>query len=150
MIKPAQGNVLTNYGESLENLKLKPNFGHMIIGTGIAAAILFTHFRLLHIFDLSALVAISFFNLLFVCLLFPLEGPILRKIGLLFAGNIVGVAWYLIQYAFQEASFFFVTTDAFKFITIFAKPLIDFVWIVTLWSISLSVLASTKRKNEEL
>ena len=114
-----------------------------------AVAILLAHFQIGHILDMSALIAISFFNLLFVFLLFPLEGPLLRKIMLLFAGNSVGVLWYLIQLSFEEA-FFFLNTGAFKIIILVAKPIIDFVWIVSVWSVSLSVLASYKRKTERL
>ena len=150
MLKFVMGLLLTSSEERFEHLKLKPNFVHMAIGAGLAAAILLTHFRLVRIFDVSALVAISFFNVLFVCLLFPLEGTLLSKIALLFAGNSVGVLWCLIQLAFQEASFFFLSTDAFKVIALIGKPLIDFVWIVSIWSLSLSVLASAKRKTERL
>jgi len=99
--------------------------------------------------DLPALVAIIFFNLLFVFLLFPLEGPLLRKIVLLIAGNNVGALWYIIQLSFEDA-FFFLNTDLFKIIFLVAKPLIDFVWIVTVWSLSLSVLASYRGKMERL
>jgi hypothetical protein len=121
----------------------------MAVGLVFAVAILFTQFQIGHILDMSALIAISFFNLLFVFLLFPLEGPLLRKIMLLFAGNSVGVLWYLIQLSFEEA-FFFLNTGAFKIIILVAKPIIDFVWIVSVWSVSLSVLASYKRKTERL
>ncbi len=128
---------------------MRPNFFHMAVGLVFAVAILFTQFQIGHILDMSALIAISFFNLLFVFLLFPLEGPLLRKIMLLFAGNSVGVLWYLIQLSFEEA-FFFLNTGAFKIIILVAKPIIDFVWIVSVWSVSLSVLASYKRKTERL
>ena len=136
-------------GERFGHLKMRPNFFHMGVGLVFAVAILFTHFQIGQILDISALIAISFFNLLFVFLLFPLEGPLLRKIMLLFAGNSVGVLWYLIQLSFEEA-FFFLNTGAFKIIILFAKPIIDFVWIVSVWSVSLSVLASYKRKTERL
>jgi hypothetical protein len=122
----------------------------MAVGSGFAAAIILSHFQLVQILDISALVAISFFNLLFVFLLFPLEGTLLRKIVLLFAGNSVGLLWYLIQLSLKEVSMFFLSTDAFKIIILLAKPLIDFVWIVSIWSLSLSVLASAKRKTERL
>ncbi len=128
---------------------MRPNFFHMAVGLVFAVAILFTQFQIGHIVNMSALIAISFFNLLFVFLLFPLEGPLLRKIMLLFAGNSVGVLWYLIQLSFEEA-FFFLNTGAFKIIILVAKPIIDFVWIVSVWSVSLSVLASYKRKTERL
>ena len=142
--------LLTGNGERFGHLKVRPNFVHMAIGSGFAAVIILSHFQLVQILDISALVAISFFNLLFVFLLFPLEGTLLRKIVLLFAGNIVGLLWYLIQLSLKEASMFFLSTDAFKIITIVTKPLIDFVWIVSIWSLSLSVLASAKRKTEGL
>jgi len=56
---------------------------------------------------------------------------------------------YLIQLSFEEA-FFFLNTGAFKIIILVVKPIIDFVWIVSVWSVSLSVLASYKRKTERL
>lgn len=121
----------------------------MAVGSCFAVAILLTHFQIVRILDLSAMVAISFFNLLFVFLLFPLEGTLLRKTVLLFAGNSVGALWYLIQLPFEDA-FFFLDTDTFKIILLVAKPLIDFVWVVSIWSLSLSVLASYKRKTERM
>jgi len=136
--------------ERFGHIKIRPNFVHMAVGSGFAAAIILSHFQLVQILDMSALVAIIFFNLLFVFLLFPLEGTLLRKLALLFAGNIVGTLWYLIQLSLKEASMFFLGTDAVTIITIVAKPIIDFVWIVSIWSLSLSVLASAKRKTEGL
>ena len=141
---------MTGNVERFGHIKVRPNFVHMAVGSGFAAAIILSHFQLVHILDMSALVAISFFNLLFVFLLFPLEGTLLRKIVLLFAGNSVGLLWYLIQLSFEEVSIVFLSTDAFKIIILVAKPLIDFVWIVSIWSLSLSVLASAKRKTEGL
>ena len=121
----------------------------MAVGLFFAAAILLAHFRLFRLLDSSALAAVSFFNMLFVFLLFPLEGTLLRKLVLLFAGNIVGALWYGIQSSFADA-FLFRNTDTFTIIVLVAKPLIDFVWVVSVWSISLSVLASYKIKAERL
>jgi hypothetical protein len=135
--------------ERLGHLKMRPNFFHMAIGSVLVTAIIVLHVQLIRKLDLPALVAIIFFNLLFVFLLFPLEGPLLRKVVLLIAGNNVGALWYIIQLLFQDA-FFFLSTDTFKIIFLVAKPLIDFVWIVAVWSLSLSVLASYKRKTERL
>jgi len=61
----------------------------MAVGSFFAAAIL-AHFQLFRLLDVSALAAISFFNMLFVFLLFPLDGTLFRKLVLLFAGNSVG------------------------------------------------------------
>ena len=140
---------MTGDGERLGHLKMRPNFVHMAVGSVLVTAIIVLHVQLMRKLDLPALVAIIFFNLLFVFLLFPLEGPLLRKIVLLIAGNNVGALWYIIQLSFKDA-FFFLNTDLFKIIVLVAKPLIDFVWIVTVWSLSLSVLASYRGKMERL
>ena len=121
----------------------------MAIGSVFVTAIILLHVQLIRKLDLPALVAIGFFNFLFLFLLFPLEGPLLRKVVLLIAGNHVGALWYIIQLSFEEA-FFFLNTDLFKIIVLIAKPLIDFVWIVTIWSLSLSVLTPYKRKTKRL
>ena len=126
------------------HLKMRPNFLHMAVGSVLVAAIILLHVQVIRKLDLPALAAIIFFNLLFVLLLFPLEGPLLRKIVLLIAGNSVGALWYIIQLSFDEA-FFFLNTETFKIIVLVAKPLIDFVWIVAVWSLSLSVLASYRK-----
>ena len=139
--------LLTSNGEKIDHIKVRPNFVHMAVGSVFAAAIILSHFQLVQILDISALVAISFFNLLFVFLLFPLEGTLLRKIVLLFAGNSVGLLWYLMQVSLEEVSIFFLSTDAFKIITIVVKPIIDFVWIVSIWSLSLSVSSFCQKKN---
>jgi len=137
--------LLTSKGERLEPPRVKPNFLHMVVGSGLAAIITLAHFRLVPLLSLSALIAIILFNLLFVFLLFPLEGSLLRKVGLLFAGNFVGALWYLMRSAFQEASVFFLSIDALKVIAVVVSPIIDFIWIVSLWSLSLSALASAKK-----
>lgn len=136
---------MTSNGERFDHIKVRPNFVHMAVGSVFAAVIILSHFQRVQILDISALVAISFFNLLFVFLLFPLEGTLLRKLALLFAGNIVGLLWYLIQLSLKEASMFFLSIDAFKIIAVVVSPIIDFIWIVSLWSLSLSVLASAKK-----
>ena len=140
--------LLTADGERVGNLKTKPKIVHMAVGSVLVTAIIVLHVQLIRRLDLPALVAICFFNLLFVFLLFPLEGPLLRKIVLLIAGNAVGAFWYIIQLSFGD-SFLFLNTETFTIIFLVVKPLIDFVWIVAVWSLSLSVLTSY-RKMERL
>jgi hypothetical protein len=147
-LKCARGTLVASNEERLGHLKMRPNFFHMAVGLVLVAAIIFLQVQLIK-FDPPALIAIGFFNLLFVFLLFPLEGPLLRKVVLLIAGNHVGALWYIIQSSFAEA-FFSLNADTFKTIMLVAKPLIDFVWIVAVWSLSLSVLASYKTKMERL
>jgi hypothetical protein len=70
------GVLVANTVERVGHLKMRPKFFHMAVGSFFAAAILLAHFRLFRLLDVSALVAVSFFNLLFVFLLFPLEGTL--------------------------------------------------------------------------
>jgi len=121
----------------------------MSVGIGAAAIMLFIYFALCRILSESALISIALFNFLFVFLLFPLEGPLFRKVCLLAAGNIVGLAWHFIMLAFGVASVLYLGPDAFKIITVVIGPIIDLLWIVSVWSLGLSVLASAQRRDEE-
>jgi hypothetical protein len=131
------------------HLTRRPNLVHMAFGLVLVTGIVSLHPLLISGLDISALVSIIFFNFLFVFLLFPLEGPLLRKVVLLIVGNIVGILWYIIQLSFTDA-FSFLNTETFKIMFLVAKPLIDFVWIVAVWSLSLSMLTSYKIKMEGL
>ena len=131
------------------HLGMRPNFFHMVVGSVLVAAIVFLHFQLIPNFSLPVLASIGFFNLLFLFLLFPLEGPLTRKTVLLVGGNTVGVLWYFVQLSLGDV-FLVLNTDTFKIITLIVTPLIDFVWIVAVWSLSLSVLASYRIKQEKL
>ena len=136
-------------GDRVGHLQRRPNYAHMAVGLALVTTIVSMHLLLIRGLDLSALVAIIVFNFLFVFLLFPLEGTLHRKTVLLLVGNTVGVLWYIIQLSFTDA-FYFLNTETFRVVFLVAKPLIDFVWIVAVWSISLSMLTSYKIKRDVL
>jgi hypothetical protein len=140
--------LLAGNSQSFGHPKVTPNYTHMSVGVGTTAIILLIYLSLHHILDERALVSITIFNFLFVFLLFPLEGPLFRKVYLLVAGNIVGLLWYFIKSSFGEVSVFYFGTDALRIITVVIGPIIDLVWVVSVWSLSLSMLASTKKRNE--
>lgn len=130
-------------------LKLRPNFIHMAVGAGLVITVIVFQFHIMLNFDLPAMFAIIFFNLLFLFLIFPLQGTLRRKVILLIAGNQVGFLWYAIQLLFEDAVLF-LNADTFRIIFLVTKPLLDFVWIVAVWSISLSMMAQHKTKMERL
>jgi hypothetical protein len=140
--------LLVRKRQSLGHPKVTPNYTHMSVGVGTTAIILLIYLSLHHILDEYALISISIFNFLFIFLLFPLEGALFQKIYLLVAGNIVGLVWYFIKSSFGAASVFYLGTNALKIITVVIGPIIDLVWVVSVWSLSLSVLASAKKRNE--
>jgi hypothetical protein len=120
----------------------------MLAGLVLLLPIMFLHVRLIGVFDLAALFTVIFFNFLFVFLLFPLKGPLPHKAALLIAGNGVGGLWYLIRLS-CEATICFSNIESLRILFTVAKPLIDFVWIVVVWSVSLSVLSRHKGKMEK-
>jgi hypothetical protein len=128
--------------------KVGPNYMHMSVGIGTTAIMLLIYFSLHNMLNEPTLISIIIFNCLFVFLLFPLEGPLFRKVYLLVAGNIVGLVWHFIKSSFGEASVFYLGADTLKIITVVIGPIIDLAWIVSVWSLSLSMLASAKKRNE--
>ncbi len=134
--------------QSFRHPKVRPNYMHMYVGIGTATIMLLIYFSLHHVLNEPALISITIFNFLFVFLLFPLEGQLFRKVYLLVAGNIVGLVWHFIKSSFGAASVFYLGADTFRIIIVVIGPIIDLIWIVSVWSLSLSVLASAKRRNE--
>lgn len=140
---PSLANGLQRFGYS----KVRPNYMHMSVGLGTMIIILFIY-SLQQILNETALFSIIIFNFLFVFLLFPLPGPLFQKVYLLVAGNIVGLLWHFLKSSFGAASVFYLGTDTFEIINVIIGPIIDLVWIVSVWSLSLSILSSAKKKEE--
>jgi len=126
----------------------RPNYLHMSVGVGVAVVMFLVYSLLRCTPNEPAVVSIAIFNFLFIFLLFPLEGTLLRKVFLLVLGNLVGLAWYLIQSSFVAASAPYLEAGAFKVVYVIVCPIIDLVWIVSVWSLGLSVLVSARRGNE--
>ena len=120
----------------------------MSVGVGVTIAIFLVYSLLRFTPNEPAVVSIAIFNFLFIFLLFPLEGPLLRKVFLLVSGNLVGLTWYLIQSSFVAASAPYLEAGAFKVVYVIVCPIIDLFWIVSVWSLGLSVLASARRRKK--
>ena len=107
---------------------------------------LITSFCLINI---ESAVALLFFNLLFFSLTFQLNGLLNRKLCMLALGNIIGLFWNFFLY-------FFVTAGIIVFGEIFTVfyavfyPILNFMWIVSFWSLSLSVLPKPKSMHAEV
>ena len=86
------------------------------------------------------------FNFLFVSLIFPLNGTLTRKLSMLLAGNIIGLLWnYLFSMFVAAVANYF--GELFNTVYIILNPFVNLVWIVSFWSISLTVLANSKTEN---
>jgi len=95
----------------------------------------------------SGFLSITIFSLLFVLLTFPLRGPLWCKITLLGLGNVVGLAWNLIRLFLLVVVAYYLGAGAFKVVDFVAGPAIDFLWIVPVWSLGLSLLVYAERRK---
>jgi hypothetical protein len=107
---------------------------------------LITSFRFINI---ESTVTLLIFNLLFLSLTFQLNGTLNRKIGMLALGNIIGLFWNFALYFFAIAGVTFFGEIFNVFYAVF-YPLLNFMWIVSFWSLSLSVLPNSKGMRAEV
>jgi len=95
----------------------------------------------------SGLISITIFGLLFLFLMFPLEGPIWLKIAWLELGFIIGLTWSFIRLSIAVLVAYYFGAGAFAVAEFFTGPFTDFFWMVSVWSIGLSTLISAKHKR---
>jgi hypothetical protein len=107
---------------------------------------LITSFRFINI---ESTVTLLIFNLLFLSLTFQLNGSRNRKVGMLALGNIIGLFWNFFLYFFAIAGVTFFGEVFNVFYAVF-YPLLNFMWIVSFWSLSLSVLPNPKSMRAEV
>jgi hypothetical protein len=100
------------------------------------ALCLITSFRFINIESTATLMI---FNLLFVSLTFQLNGTINRKLGMMALGNVIGLLWSFVLYFLGIAGAIFFG-EIFRVFYAVIYPVLNFMWIVSFWSLSLSVL----------
>jgi len=94
----------------------------------------------------SGLFSIIIFWLLFIFLAFPLKGPLWLKIAWLEFGSIVGLAWSFIRLSTAALVAYHFGTGAFALMEFVTSPVVDFLWVIPVWSLGLSSVVSAKRK----
>jgi len=124
------------------SIKETPRYLHVVIGVVIVLVLIFV---LQYFLNGSALISLVIFNLLFLLLTFPLNGSLWRKIVWLALGNGVGVLWSLIRLSFS-----LVLGADFYGIDFFLSHVIDFLWIVPIWSLALSSLGVIKHRKKSV
>jgi len=120
--------------------KETPQYLHVAIGVVIAIVLIFV---LQHILTGSSLISLIIFNLIFLLFTFPLRGPLWYKIVWLVLGNGVGVLFGLIRLSFSS-----VLGVDFWGIDFFLSHVIDFLWVVPIWSLALSSLGMVKHRKK--
>lgn len=125
--------------------KLELRSSHIVWGFSVAAAfscaILLSHY----VDDESVFMLIAF-NFLFVSLTFPLNGSLATKVLLLSTGNIIGVLWFFLFSTFVHGVAYYLGA-AFNVLYLILGPFVNLVWIVTFYSLSLTILANAKSRR---
>ena len=116
---------------------------HSILG--FLAGIIVTYILILsfYLVNSEAAFMLIVFDFLFVSLVFPLDGSFVKKIGLLLIGNVIGLLWNSVfsSFTYVAACYF---GGFLNVLYMILNPLLNLIWVVSFWSISLSVLASSK------
>jgi hypothetical protein len=111
---------------------------------GLATAIILS--SVLLSFDyigIEATFMLVVFNFLLAPLTFALEGPVRMKILLLLLGNLVGLLWNGLFSSFVSA----LVSGRAELLTVFyliVSPFMNLLWIVTFYSVSLTILARSQ------
>jgi hypothetical protein len=99
--------------------------------------------------NIEATVTLLIFNLLFLSLTIHLNGTRNKKLGILTIGNIIGLFWSFVlnQFAIVCNTFF---GEPFSIFYAVAYPFLNFMWIVSFWSLSLAFLPKPKGAQTEV
>ncbi len=92
--------------------------------------------------NIQSTAALVIFNVLFITLMFQLRGSLNRKLGLLTLGNLLGLCWNSTFNSFDVAGTVFFGTN-FTFLYMIFFPFLSSVWIISFWSLSLTILNLT-------
>ena len=110
------------------------------------ALCLIASFRFINI---EATATLLIFNLFFFSLTVHLNGTLNRKLGVLALGNIMGLCWNFVLYYFAIAGVTFFGEPFHVFYAV-SYPFLNFMWIVSFWSLSLTVLPKPKSTPAEV
>ena len=99
--------------------------------------------------DIAATATLLIFNLFFLSLIIHLNGTLNKKLGILSLGNIIGLLWNFVLHCFAIAGATFFG-ESFNFLYTVAYPFLNFMWIVSFWSLSLAVLPKPRSIHTEV
>ncbi len=86
------------------------------------------------------------FNLLFLLILMPLKGSLMRKMVILLLGNILSFIWSALFYlSAQQLSG--QLGGMFNALFVILSPLLNVLWVVAFWSTSLTFLVETEKRE---
>ena len=126
-------------------MKFNANRLVLVLFSEVIALCLIVSFRFVNI---ETVIILLIFNFLFTSLIFQLNGTLNRKLGMLALGNIIGLFWNFIFHSFAVVGVAYFGEIFGSFYTIF-YPLLNLMWIVSFWSLSLAALPNLKNMHAE-
>lgn len=99
--------------------------------------------------NIAATATLLIFNLFFLSLTIHLNVTLDRKIGILALGNIIGLLWNIALHHFAIAGFTFFG-ETFNVFYAISYPFLNFMWVVSFWSLSLAVFPKPKSTQAEV
>lgn len=140
---------MTSKHASLRSPSVYPNLFHVIIGSYVLLMLFLLSWVFPYVFFGFTLVSllVLFFDALFVFMVFPLNGPLFYKTVLVVGGHMVGLAWggFL---SFVAANLAYYCGSGFDCLYVVVCPFLELLWVVSMWAVGLSVLASVKKRGE--
>ena len=112
----------------------------------VIALCLIASFTLISIVSTTMLLI---FNILFISLTFGLTGKLNRKLCLLSLGNVIGLFWGFTLYSLATFGNAYLG-GTFNVLFRILHPFLNFMWMVSFWSISLSALPNPKNNGVEV
>jgi hypothetical protein len=99
--------------------------------------------------NISATATLLIFNVLFLSLTIHLNGTLNQKLGIIASGNTVGLFWNFVlqRFAISGAAFFGESFNVFYGVS---YPFLNFMWVVSFWSVSLAFLPKPKSLQAEV
>ena len=122
-----------------KGIKLMKSIIRLIVTGLFLEAIVLCLILSFSLINLATTITLLIFTLFFISITIHLNGTINKKLGLLTIGNITGLLWNLVLQYFDIAGATFFGESFNLFFTI-VYPFLNFMWIVSFWSLSLTVL----------
>lgn len=120
---------------------------HLVFGFSAAAIASYAFFSCPRINNESAIM-LTIFNFLFVSVTFPLNGTLVRKSALLLIGNVIGLSWnYLFSALAHVVAYYF--GESANTLYMILSPFANLIWIVSYWSVCLTVLSKSENRKTE-
>jgi hypothetical protein len=113
---------------------------HLVFGLAVGAIIVIISYFLRVAEEIFQ--ALVVFNVFFVCMLFPLNGSLERKLAVLALGDIICLIWNT-MFSMLVGSLAVYVWVGFNALFIMLSPFLNSLWVVSLWSISLTFLANS-------